>query len=141
MTKDVKSKSFRADVNPKTRVLKVMNRDAMNEKENAAGIRSKWKTVTINGKNYSQAIEEVVAGKEEDVKKGFEISGISEHDIQVGMFANRMNFDLYLNNDSFSQYEMSTVNQWRAITTFDSAERQSILDGPLLLNGIVLPKI
>ena len=83
MTKDVKSKSFRADVNPKTRVLKVMNRDAMNEKENAAGIRSKWKTVTINGKNYSQAIEEVVAGKEEDVKKGFEISGISEHDIQV----------------------------------------------------------
>jgi hypothetical protein len=56
------------------------------------------------------------------------------------MFANRMNFDLYLTTDSFSQYEMSTVNQWRAITTFDSAERQSILDGPLLLNGIVLPK-
>ena len=116
------------------------NRNAMNEKGNAAGIRSRWKTVTINGKNYSQAIEEVVAGKDEAVKKGFEISGISEHDIQVGMFANRMNFDLYLNNDSFSQYEMSTVNQWRAITTFNTAERQSLLDGPLLLNGIVLPK-
>lgn len=116
------------------------NRAVMNEKENAAGMRARWGTKTKDGKKYTYEIDEVVAGKEEDVKKGFEISGISEHDIQVGMFANRMNFDLHLKNNSFSQYEMSTVNQWRALTTFDFAERQSILNGPLLLNGIVLPK-
>ena len=116
------------------------NRDASNEKENAAGIRAKFRTITVNGKEYNQLIEEISGGKEGDISKGSEISGISDHEIQIGMFANKMNFDLDLNNNSFSQYEMATINQFRASTTKDPFEQYRILNGPLLLTGIILPQ-
>jgi len=116
------------------------NRDASNEKENAAGIRAKFRTITVNGKEYNQLIEEISGGKEDDISKGSKISGISEHDIQIGMFANRMNFDLYLNNNSFSDYERKRTLQFQASTTTDPFEQYKLLNGPLLLTGIKLPQ-